>query len=118
VTFAGRPSGSGDFKAFVTLVRSEISEADIWILSMKPSKLRWNQWEAMTHVNCALEELAASDSGIRYVDTGGSLLSPDGKPDDVYIFDGLHLNAEGYRRWTQVLRPRLIETYGEVYGVD
>jgi hypothetical protein len=109
---------AGDFETFVTLVRSEIPEADIWLLSMKPSKLRWNQWEAMTHVNRALEELAAADSGIRYVETGGSLLGPDGKPGDVYIFDGLHLNAEGYRRWTQVLRPQLIEAYGDVYGVD
>ena len=32
--------------------------------------------------------------------------------DDVYIFDGLHLNAEGYRRWAKVLRPLLLEAYG------
>jgi lysophospholipase L1-like esterase len=102
-----------DFKIFLRLMRTELPETDIWLLSMKPSKLRGAQWGEMKQVSATLEAIAASDPRIRFVDTGGSLLARDGSPDDVYVFDGLHLNAEGYRRWTKVLKPQLLEAYGE-----
>lgn len=102
----------GDFRAFLDLVRGELPEADVWILSMKPSKLRWEMWSEMQKVDIALRELAAADLRIRFVETGRTLLDPNGEPDDVYIFDGLHLNAEGYRRWTSLLRPQLLAEYG------
>ena len=63
-------------------------------------------------VDATFREFAAADPRVRVVDTGGALLGPDGTPDDVYIFDGLHLNAEGYRRWSAVLKPLLMEAYG------
>jgi hypothetical protein len=108
----------GDYETFLALVREEFPETDIWILSMKPSKLRWSQWEVQMRLSRALEEIATADSRVRFVDTGRSLLGPDGTPDDVFIFDGLHMNAEGYRRWTQMLKPQLLAAYAEDYGVD
>ncbi len=102
-----------DFKSLLRLMHEELPVTDIWLLSMKPSKLRWDQWDEMKQVSAALEAISESDPRIRFVDTGSSLLGRDGSPDDVYIFDGLHLNAEGYRRWTQVLKQQLLEAYGE-----
>ena len=102
-----------DFGTFLALMHTDLPDVGIWLLSMKPSKLRWNQWDEMKRVSAALEEIADDDPRIRFVETGLSLLGPDGSPDDVYVFDGLHLNAEGYRRWTQVLKPQLLEAYGE-----
>lgn len=103
---------SSDFAKFVALVREALPDADVWLLSMKPSKLRWASWPEMQKVDVALAALAAADPKVRFVETGGTLLGPDGTPDDVYIFDGLHLGAEGYRRWTGMLRPLLLEAYG------
>jgi len=108
----------GDFETFLEIMREELPEADVWLLSMKPSKLRWSQWPAMADVSRALEEFADSHPRVRFVETGRSLLGPDGTPDDVYIIDGLHLNAEGYRRWTEILKPQLLDAYAEVYGLE
>ena len=41
------------------------------------------------------------------------LLNSQGTPDDVYIFDGLHLNEEGYTRWINHLKPVLLAKYPE-----
>lgn len=120
VFVGGNDIGSGksaarvarDFEAFLEIVRTERPEADVWLLSMKPSKLRWSQWEEMQRLDTALRGMAESDPRVFFVETGRTLLGPDGTPDDVYIFDGLHLNAEGYRRWTSVLRPQLLAAYG------
>ncbi len=103
---------AADFRAFLDIVHADLPEAHVWVLSMKPSKLRWEQWGEMQTVDSALRAFAAADPRVRLVETGSTLLGSDGTPDDVYIFDGLHLNAEGYRRWTAALRPLLMEAYG------
>ena len=107
------------FREFLAVVHRELPEADVWLLSMKPSKLRWRRWGAMQEVDRGLRELAAADPRVRFVETGRTLLDAAGEPDDVYVLDGLHLNAEGYRRWTRLLKPRLLEAYGpEAYGLE
>jgi hypothetical protein len=102
-----------DYRAFLDLIHASLPDTDVWILSMKPSKRRWEQWDEMKKIDAALHGFAAADPRVRVVDTGRTLLGDDGTPDDVYIFDGLHLNAEGYRRWTALLRPLLMEAYGD-----
>jgi len=103
---------AGDYAEFLALVRGELPEADVWILSSKPSKLRWSKWGELQALDAELRALADADPRVRFVETGRTLLAPDGRPDDVYRLDGLHLNAEGYRRWTAVLKPLLLEAYG------
>jgi len=103
---------AGDYREFLAIVHEELPEADVWILSSKPSKLRWSSWPALQALDDRLRALAAADPRVRFVETGRTLLGPDGRPDDVYKFDRLHLNAEGYRRWTAMLKPLLLEAYG------
>lgn len=120
VTFVGgNDIGSGkgadilirDYQQFVEKMQRHLPEADLWMLAMKPSKLRWELREEMDKVDVALRKVAAENPKIYFVETGKTLLNSDGEPDNVYIFDGLHLNSEGYRRWTELLKPLLLEAY-------
>ena len=46
--------------------------------------------------------------------TEGVLIANDGEPrDDVFLRDGLHLNATGYAAWTRVVRAQLFGTAGK-----
>ena len=102
-----------DYRAFVAIVHAELPDADIWFLSMKPSNFRFEIWEEQQIANAGLQELAASDSRLHYINVSDALLGSDGTPrDDVFIFDGLHLNATGYAAWTAVIRPILMDAYG------
>jgi len=101
-----------DYRAFLDIVHADVPDADVWFFSMKPSKLRWEQWGEMEKVNAALREIAAEDPRRHVINVSDVLLGADGKPRDVYIFDGLHLNARGYAAWTSVVRPVLMEAYG------
>ncbi len=121
VFVGGNDLGSGksperviaDFTAFVTLIRSELPAADLWLFSMKPSILRVELMPEMQRVNIALQGFAAADPQVHYLHVADVLLGSDGLPDpDHYIFDGLHLSAAGYARWTSVVRPPLLEAYG------
>ena len=119
VFVGGNDIGSGksperlisDYQKFIELLNHKLPNADLWILGMKPSKLRWEQWGEMKKVDEAFKGFAANSSKIFHVESGKVLLGSNGEPDDVYIFDGLHLNAEGYRRWTALLKPMLMEKY-------
>lgn len=96
-----------DFATLVATIHAYAPGARIYFLSIKPSKRRWDRWPEMRRANERIETFCNGDSRLRYVDVATPLLE-DGEPrDDVYAWDGLHLNATGYREWTRVLRPIL-----------
>lgn len=100
-----------DYRGFIARFEKELPDADLWILSMKPSRLRWELRGEMQKVDDAFRAFSAANDKITFVESGRVLLDADGEPDDVYRFDGLHLNEEGYRRWTKLLKPLLLEEY-------
>jgi lysophospholipase L1-like esterase len=57
-------------------------------------------------LNKAIAGLAGKE-GITYIDSGKNLLNPEGKIDESLFGDGLHPNAEGYRRLVAGLLPFL-----------
>jgi lysophospholipase L1-like esterase len=62
----------------------------------------------MLRVNDAVEALSRQDSRLGYFDIASPMLGEDGKPrDELFAFDGLHLNLEGYRVWSEVIFPGL-----------
>jgi hypothetical protein len=62
--------------------------------------------------SCRTLALLRMDPRLGYIDTASALLEPDGTlRDDVFIFDGLHMNATGYAAWTEVVRPVIESAY-------
>lgn len=121
VFVGGNDLGSGktperviaDFDAFARRMRRDLPAADLWLLSLKPSPWRFERWPEMEAVNAALRRMADSDERVRFLDVAHVLLGPDGTPrDDLFRFDGLHLNREGYAAWTRIVRPALLAAYG------
>jgi lysophospholipase L1-like esterase len=97
-----------DAKAFARIVLDDLPEAHVYFLTIKPSKLRWARWPEMSRANDLLRELAKSERRIHVIDVSTPLLDASGRPrDDVYRFDGLHLNEVGYAEWARVLKEAL-----------
>lgn len=57
-------------------------------------------------VNRLIEPLA-DGRRVVYADIGATFLEPDGRIAEQVMPDGLHLSAEGYRRWAEALEPTL-----------
>jgi lysophospholipase L1-like esterase len=97
-----------DYRALVSQLRGALPDVEIYYLSIKPSKLRWDRWPEMSRANEAIAALCDSDARLHFVDVSTPLLGSDGRPrNDVFIFDGLHLNAKGYAAWAAVVAPLL-----------
>lgn len=61
---------------------------------------------AMRANNATIHTLCAERPNCRYVDTWSVFADAEGNPiADYYLDDGVHLNAEGYRRWLALLQP-------------
>ena len=96
------------FTDFVGKVHEALPETRILFLSIKPSNARWNLYPEMQKVNQKIQELNKTDKLVEVIDVGTPMLGPDGRPRiDLLRKDGLHLNEEGYKLWTQILKPYL-----------
>jgi lysophospholipase L1-like esterase len=96
-----------DYKELVAIVQSDFPRVNLIFISIKPSKRRWDKWPLMVEANRLVREYSESHPNLGYADLATPLLDADGNPRDVFIDDGLHLNARGYSLWHQALAPYL-----------
>ena len=99
-----------DYRKFVGLVHADLPKTPIIFISIKPSLSRWSLWPAMSTANRLIRDFCKADSRLYFVDVANCLLASDGKPNStLFLADNLHLNADGYRAWTEILRPVIRE---------
>ena len=98
------------YRRFVERVRADLPNVSIYFIGITPSPRRWEIWDQAQETNRLVREWSDRDPTLFYIETGPSLLGEDGEPDaDNYKFDGLHLSAQGYAIWTEIIRTRLME---------
>ncbi len=101
-----------DYKTFVDRFTKDFPSAKLVFISIKPSIARWKVWAQMKQTNQLIKQFNEGNPNLFYLDVAHVLLGKDGKPDpELFIKDGLHLNAKGYERWNNTLRPLLKKLY-------
>ena len=99
---------AADFKAFVRKVHAAGPKTRVLFVAIKPSLRRWALWEKMRKANGLIEAHCKTDERLVFVDIAKPMLGADGRPrKELFRSDGLHLNAEGYKLWTSLVRPLL-----------
>ena len=95
-------------------VHAELPDTRIYVLSVKPSILRWNVWPLAQEVSAGYRAIADDDPLVYYVDVATPLLNADGslRP-EIYVEDGLHLNDLGNSIWGTAIRDALMPVEGE-----
>ncbi len=86
----------------------------VWMLSFKYSDLRAPLRDRQELFNALMTDYAAHNEQLTFVDICAPLLHPDGTVNNaLFEEDHLHVNREGYRAWSEILRPLLLEHLGE-----
>ncbi len=99
-----------DYRSLVGRVREKLPATRMAFISIKPSLARWKLVEPMRKANALVREYSAGDSLLAYIDVFTPMLGADGTPrKDLFMEDGLHLNAEGYALWKSVVAPFIVE---------
>ncbi len=106
-------SVTADFERFVGIVHGAWPEVPVYFLSIKPSILRWDRWPEMRDANARIRAFAEATDAVEYVDVATPMLGERGTPrGELFSFDGLHLNTEGYALWASILKPVLLARHG------
>jgi lysophospholipase L1-like esterase len=101
-------------RKFVTTVRSELPDTWIYIVSIKPSKLRWKSWSRMQAANKMMEEFSKTQQRVQYIDVTAPMFDAQGNlPEDLFVADGLHPTAKCYAIWTSIIKPILLKRFGK-----
>ncbi|MEZ5935871.1 MAG: GDSL-type esterase/lipase family protein [Alphaproteobacteria bacterium] len=96
------------FRHIVTRTKAALPDVSIYVLSIKPRLSRRDKWAEATAINRAFGAMAERIDGLRYVDMVKPMLDDNGLPRrDLFVEDGVHLSAGGYRLWSSILRPIL-----------
>ena len=96
-----------DFDAFMTLKSRSLGATPVYFISVKPSKVRFAELLLQGQVNDAIRARVARRSDLHYLDVAAPMLE-GGKPKDLFVADGLHMNRQGYSIWTQVIKSALL----------
>lgn len=96
------------FVRFVQAVQTERPGTPIAFVSIKPSPLRAAQTALMREANLLVQTWVLAQEGLDYIDVHTPMLDNDGhaRP-ELFVRDRLHLSAEGYALWRQVISAHL-----------
>lgn len=96
------------FVRFVQQVQTALPNTRIAYLSIKPSPSRLAHMMAMREANLLIQTHVLAHDDLDYIDVHTSMLDNDGQPrPELYQRDRLHLSAEGYGLWRQVVSAHL-----------
>jgi hypothetical protein len=96
------------FDTLTTMIKTELPNTRIYILSVKPSIARAHLWHLAVEVNAGFSERAAGDEKISHIPIAKYLNRTDGSfRNDIFVSDQLHLNNLGYEIWSEVIRAAL-----------
>lgn len=95
-----------DYKSFVNLVRERLPKSRLIFISLKPSPARWEQRDKFQRANSLIKAETEKDKRQMFVDVCQPMLNERGEPkSEIFLGDKLHMNAEGYKIWREVLTP-------------
>ena len=98
------------FKQAMEKIHAQDEAIRIYLLAVKPSISRAAMWPTMREVNAGLQEIAAGNEKIAFIDVATPMFNPDGSiRDDLFVADELHMNQAGYDIWRNTVAPILIE---------
>lgn len=81
------------------------STTQVVLIAAKPSIARWKLKGKYKRLNRKFERLAKDNPLVAYADVWDPMLDGSKVKQDIFIEDGLHMNAKGYQIWYDVLKP-------------
>jgi len=96
-----------DIQKIIDTVKKENRTAQIVLISAKPSLARWGLRKKYMRLNHQMEKLAAHDASVDFANVWDAMLVDRKLIPDIFLADGLHMNAKGYDLWYSVLKNHL-----------
>ncbi len=101
------------FKELAQKIHRALPETRLFYISINPTIARWNLQAQMDATNRLLAGYIRGQAWMNFVDSAAHMLDPDRRPRiELLADDKLHLNREGYRMLTSLVKPRVEQAMG------
>jgi len=98
-----------DLNQIIARIHDQLPETRVYVLSVKPSVLRWAIWDKAQAVSAGYKAIADKDPLVFYVDVATPFLNVDGTVmTDIFVEDNLHLNDLGNSIWGASIKAALM----------
>lgn len=98
------------FKTLFNVIRKKLPKTSIAFVSIKPSLSREKLMPEMANANSLIKKFLKDKKNAAFIDVFHAMLNKDGTPrKDIFLGDGLHMNAKGYAIWQKIIQPYLIK---------
>jgi len=68
------------------------------------SRSPWAEVEQVKATNALIENYIKGQEGMKFINVFPRMLGSDGLPrPEIFVADRLHMNAEGYKLWTEIV---------------
>lgn len=92
------------------LIRKKYPKARISFVSIKPSPVRAEFLPTVMASNKLIAEFCQKAKKTDFIDVFGSMIDEAGKPfENIFLSDRLHMNPSGYKIWSNIIAPYLID---------
>ncbi|MFC2089415.1 GDSL-type esterase/lipase family protein [Bacteroidota bacterium] len=98
------------FRSFVLKVREHIPAVHVFYISINPTpaNIRWKHWHSIQAANNSIKSFCEVDPQLTFIDVTEEFLNEQTAPRKEYFrIDKVHLNSEGYKAWTRIIKPIL-----------
>ena len=87
---------------------------EMYYISITPSVLRRAKLDDVRRTNRLIRGFSAQNPRLHFFDLQDIFLDDAGEPrPELFVEDGLHLNADGYALWTEAMKPELLRAFRE-----
>jgi len=103
----------GYIDRILQLIRVKYPDTPIFWIEITPTMNRWSVWNKTKEANSAIKAYCESHKDMTFIETSDAFLTRDGVPNnELFRDDHLHLNDEGYKIWTEIIKTKLNEVLG------
>ena len=100
----------GDFCTLYGMIKAKLPNTEVYYIAIKPSLNRWEKVLEMKKANTMINEFLNTKPNGYFVDVFSPMIGLEGKPEEKwFIEDGLHMTKKGYKLWTKILAPYIVE---------
>ena len=98
------------FRYNYKLIRLIHKHIPIFLIETTPTPKRWKVWNKILQANKKLERFCKQEPNLYFISTRDKFVGADGLPiKSLFLNDELHLNFDGYKLWSSLIKSKLIE---------
>jgi len=101
------------FRKTLFIIRKKFPDTPVFWIGITPTSARWHVWPEIKEANELIRNICENHHNTYFINTEQAFLNANGLPrNELFVADKLHLNADGYSIWAEIIKKQLNKVLG------